>query len=471
VKRDEPQLDDALQALETMKVPEGFADRVMKAREVRTQEAPVVEGLGSRVRGVADHRLVKWGATLVAAACVGLVWHAMTDPYVEPIRGSLTADSRQTVELGSRGVAVAEPASTLSWAVEGMSSARVEQKSGNVFYRVDPGGSFEVTTPRGVVTVTGTCFRVEVLEMKKDKFKGAAVGAALAATVVVTVYEGGVLFADKGDGGKKVELAAGDRLIVDRDGARVRPNAGEDSDAVADSALAPPAPDVTRDQLLARDEQQRKQIATLRKQLDARRAEPGGRDASEPDGRPWFDPSEQTLAKFAEECRVRYDLPPFDIGGDELPLSREVLEGMSFSDAELASMKKAYSAIRDSLTLEVRELYIEATGDTEGAGSLSMSAMGQELQHKSHKGESAMIHQRIARERAGQLNPPADVSKRSPLERYYRLLGGAGDAMEDALAQVIGKDRARELRTEQGGWGARMEFGGCSDDKEVDEER
>ncbi|MBT8496165.1 MAG: hypothetical protein KJO07_24180 [Deltaproteobacteria bacterium] len=470
MKSDDDQLDEALQALPTMEAPAGFADQVLAARSADPAEQPVT-GLGSRVRGITDHRWVKAGAAVVAAACVGLVWHAFRDPDVQPIRGTLSADSRQTVELGRRGVAVVEPGSILGWTVEGMSSARVEQQAGSVFYRVDPGGSFEVTTPRGVVRVTGTCFQVEVSRMKKDKLKGAAVGAALAATVVVTVYEGGVLFADSGDSSKRVELAAGDRLVADRSGVRVTGEA--DGEALA-KALAPPQQDASRDELLTRDAEQRREIARLRKQLDGRAkvAVRGGRaDATDPDGRPWFDPSEQTLAKFADECRVRYDLPPFDMTGDEIRLPKEIISGMSLTDAEIASMKKSYLAIRDGLLAEVRQLYIEATGDVDGADALSMSAMGQELQHKSQPGEASRIHQRIAKERAGQLQPPVDLSKHSPLDRYYRLLGHAGDATEDSIAQVIGKKRARELRTEMGGWGSRMEFAGCADDAEQDEER
>ncbi len=72
-------------------------------------------------------------------------------------------------------------------------------------------GPFVVHTPAGVVRVTGTCFRVEVSDMKlinRQNLSGAAVGAALGAAVVVTVYEGRVLLArDKGGG--EVELRPG----------------------------------------------------------------------------------------------------------------------------------------------------------------------------------------------------------------------------------------------------------------------
>ena len=36
----------------------------------------------------------------------------------------------------------------------------------------------------------------------------------------------------------------------------------------------------------------------------------GSGNSHDPSGRPWFDPSKEDLIRFAEECRVRYDLPP-----------------------------------------------------------------------------------------------------------------------------------------------------------------
>ncbi len=56
-----------------------------------------------------------------------------------------------------------------------------------MFYRVD-GGAFVVRTPAGEVRTLGTCFEVEVSQMK-SQLKSAAAGAALTAAVLVTVYE------------------------------------------------------------------------------------------------------------------------------------------------------------------------------------------------------------------------------------------------------------------------------------------
>src|SRR5262249_53158704 len=77
---------------------------------------------------------------------------------------------------------------------------------GNVFYRVERGGPFVVATAAGSVTVLGTCFRVEVQEMKKTWIAGAT-GAAVSAALLVTVYEGRVLLA-KSHG--SLELGAGE---------------------------------------------------------------------------------------------------------------------------------------------------------------------------------------------------------------------------------------------------------------------
>src|SRR5207249_4282357 len=85
--------------------------------------------------------------------------------------------------------------------------------AGDVFYRVDPGGPFTVTTPAGEVHVTGTCFRVEVLPMMPSKqgLIGAASGAVLATIAVVTVYEGKVLVASPA--GQR-PVAAGERATL-----------------------------------------------------------------------------------------------------------------------------------------------------------------------------------------------------------------------------------------------------------------
>jgi hypothetical protein len=173
--------------------PADFADRLMS--RIASTEAPRQPAARSR-------RWMAWVAAGVVAAAAGVALWTVTRGASGSMagRGDRIAGSRETIELGGRGVAVLEPAADVSWTVESSGAALVEQRSGIVFYRVERGGPFEVQTPLGTVKVVGTCFHVEVSDVNKDKLKGAAVGAAIASAVVVTVYEGQVIFANpKGD--------------------------------------------------------------------------------------------------------------------------------------------------------------------------------------------------------------------------------------------------------------------------------
>ncbi len=153
------------------------------ARTAATSERRSWLAIGALITGVA------------ASAAVTL--SIVRDRTSIATRGEVTAAERATIRLGRRGVAVAETGASLSWSIDG--AARVDQRTGNVFYRVDHGDPFVVSTPAGTVTVLGTSFRVEVEAMKspnKLALTGAA-GAALGAAVIVTLYEGGVVLANE----------------------------------------------------------------------------------------------------------------------------------------------------------------------------------------------------------------------------------------------------------------------------------
>ncbi len=114
--------------------------------------------------------------------------------------GHAAAARRQTVALSGRAVAVLEAGAALSWR-RSWAGIAVEQPRGDVFYRVDRGGPFQVRTPAGTVVVTGTCFRVVVRT-------GRAADAAAPVSVLVLVYEGRVTLANASGG---IDLAAGER--------------------------------------------------------------------------------------------------------------------------------------------------------------------------------------------------------------------------------------------------------------------
>jgi ferric-dicitrate binding protein FerR (iron transport regulator) len=446
----------ALDAWTTAAPPAGFADRVLEARAATRAEAASTTARPARWRGGPI------AAALVAAAA--LAWVVATRaPSAPSAHGALAAERRTTIELGGRGVAVAEPGAALTWEVE-RGSAVVSQAGGSVFYRVEHQGPFTVETPAGKVEVTGTCFRVEVEPMTKKQPVQGIVGAALGAALVVTVYEGSVLFADKGGGTRAA--AAGERIVVAPGEGGVAaagaptPAGGEAAGAAI--ALAAPPADISRDDLLVRDRVQRDEIAALRGKVRELEQAGGGRGPRDRDasGRPWFDPSPADLAAFAKECRVRVDLPP--LADRVRATGPEDAKELGLVDGEPAILDAATTTVLDRYAAGLRAIYLEVTGNQAGADELSMQAMASEIRDKSGEGEDGRVRALIARERAGLARPPADVSKLSPYERQFRLMASLGDDLERELGVALGADRAHAIREAAGGWPMRMEMAGCS---------
>ena len=274
--------------------------------------------------------------------------------------------------------------------------------------------------------------------------------AALATAVLVTVYEGHVIAETRN---ARTELAAGTRATRDsRTGATL----------IADAIAATVDDDhATREQLIARSRQQAAQLARLRERVA--RLEPAGGgnvgimgqvDVAEP-GRMWHDPSPETLAAWAADCHVRIDEPALE---HFQPVTAASDDNHLHPD-ELADYNATMSEIMKQWRAAMRGLYVEATGDTTGAETLSVESMRHEIQDKSGPGEYNLVMQAISRERAGLAAPPADLSKASTYERMMRASTALGDQTEAALAKRVGAERAHAIRGD--GWGMRMELGGC----------
>ncbi len=181
---------ETLLAYEAPPAPHDMADRVLAG--LRQAE---IEDLAGRHGRRGPRSLRRWiavaaVAVVVAAAAILL----RTGSGDLPSRGHRVAEARESIAIGGRAVAVAEAGSELAWTVLADGAATVDQRSGDVFYRVTPGRPFVVAVPGASIRVLGTCFRVEVRDMRaRDKILAAGgVGAAVTAAVLVTVYEGRV---------------------------------------------------------------------------------------------------------------------------------------------------------------------------------------------------------------------------------------------------------------------------------------
>lgn len=436
----DPEIARALDAWAPLAPPADFADRVVAARGAAAPQLPPPRRRARLIGGI-----------VIAAGAAAAAVLALRSPH-QAASGTVIAAQRTTTALGARGIAVAEPAAELAWRVADGGAADIIQRTGNVFYRVERGGSFVVHTPAGDVRVTGTCFRVEVQAMTPNQklLIAGLSGAVIASTVLVTVYEGHVIAETSS---ARTELAAGSQATL----------RGGDPSIVAGPTLALTTDDshATRDQLLVRTQLQQAELNQLRArvvQLEKTAASVDGeaKDVPEP-GRVWHDPSLEKLAEWVATCHVRTDEPALD---RFTPLT-EPDKARGIAASEIGDYNAALTEVQKRWKDLTRSLYIETTGDTVGADTLSNEAMRREIEDKSPRGEHNLILQRISQERAGLVAPPADLSKASTLERLTRAYVQLGDQSEAAVARRLGPQRAHAIRGE--GWDWRLENGGCPD--------
>ncbi|HET7500192.1 MAG TPA: hypothetical protein VFK02_04290 [Kofleriaceae bacterium] len=408
--------------------PPGFADRVLGAM----QREPAARRARRRWPIVAL-------AVAITGAAVAVVGAFGAGGRAE--QGARVVQARETIPLGARGVAVAEPGAELTWTIAAGGAAELHQARGDVFYRVEKGGPFVVETPYGQVMVRGTCFRVEVMNMSvsRQAWIGGAVGAALAATVVIAVYEGQVRVVNARG---HVEAHPGDRVAL---GAGAPPTllAG----APEPAPVEPPPATATVQELLARDQSHRGEIAQLRARVRA--LESGGPGASathEPPAREgrykMIDFSKEELAEMATRCEIRFDVPGY---GNEPRLVTDKLAGAtSMSADEQAIFNQTLRAQNDTYMAALRALYRELTG--EPGDNLETSALFMEILRKSPSGDVEAARKELAAERAGLVPVPADTHNQSVVQRLFRLDMTAGDALERKLAAELGPERAHQIR-------------------------
>jgi cell division protein FtsB len=446
---------EALEAWEVTSPPTDLARRVVQRASAAGPARAKGRSQGGTLRGTLRLALAA-AACLAAAAGIGwLVW-----PGGGAVNGRARATERTSYSLGQRAVAVAEAGAALSWELAAAGGpARVQQDAGDVFYRVDPGGPFTVETPAGKVRVLGTCFRTEVIKMKTSRagLAGVAVGAATAAIVVVTVYEGRVLTATpRGE----VQLEAGQVAQLERDkaprvldeGAAATASGGAGGAAgraAAGGRRRGPAVAALQQQnvKLSQDKQRlEQQVAALRSQLTETDGVKGKTKI--------LDLSKQDLLALAKRCELRWDMP--SLGGKPGVDSKAVKE-LGLTSDEQALIKKALVEHRAQMQGALRKLYTEVTGDDKGVEVLSLRALISEIKDKSPRSAIKQVFQRLARERAGLQAPPAGsaLQSASAVDRLYRMLVGSGDRLERAVGGQIGPDLAARYRRLRDGYGSR----------------
>jgi hypothetical protein len=441
-----------------------FTAGVSSAVEKLTSDSPAVSGpTATRPAdppgvGIRPRRLLTPAAFValgIVAATTLLRLSGNRPPNAQEESHVLT--ERTALNFGARAVAVGEQGTDLRWrSVQDGISVTLSQ--GDVFFRVERGGPFTVDTPAGTVEVTGTCFRVEVTPMKPAvKNLVAALGGAAAATVVVTVFEGSVLF---GNSSGQVKLAAGEGVRASDSEESPQRLPGR-APPIGLTVLAPG--DAT-----PRERIQQQTIAALEEKVGALTRELQVAQRQVLEGEPdkdginrgkFLDLTKEELATLAKRCEVRYDIPPHAMeAGYQLSSGRAERFGLSEGEREVVNQ-----ALRDEgqkVEAEIRSIYAAATGDKTGADKMRLQEM-QEAVLRKDRHELNAAQQRLAQERAGQVAPPTAGEQRPYAERMLRALIVSGDSWEAQLGRIFGPERAREMRRRHVTYTGRRSQAGC----------
>jgi hypothetical protein len=376
--------------------PPNFSSRVTEALDgVAARRAPERKRRRMMIGGLAS--------LAVAAVLVLVVTQLVTRPRAagRPAWGEVQATARETVRIGDRAVAVAEPGAQLSWSLAS-GRIRVDQRHGTVFYRVDHGAPFVVSTAAADVHVTGTCFQVERLELG----------------VAVRVFEGAVAVSNS-EG--SVAISAGERVQVE-------------------SGHAPRRASLVVDGNGARRDRDR--VKQLELALQEARQGAASSPANLPEHK-FLDFSPEELKALGERCEFRYARPEHLIGFGPPDLGGR----FGLDERERAAVVQIMEDQRTHFVEELRSIYVEIVGDRATASKLSPIALVDEINSKSRPGEDVEARNRLFAEWSGKARAPSPevVATRPAVERFWRLISGAGDAFIRRLSEVVGPERARAI--------------------------
>lgn len=427
--------------------PSDFPDRVLAA--MQSQRA----GDAKRPQRFTARRWrVGWAVALgtVAVAASLAVW--VDEPRA---RGELTSVVRTEQSIGRRAVAVLEPGSQVRF-----DGADVWQNTGNVFYRVNPGETFRVRTPVGVVEVRGTCFQVDVetrsAAPSKDNpmpkpIAAATLGAAVGVLVTVTVYEGRVqLSHESSNPGARVpelQLNAGERAALDSEGMR-RIGTADELGLDARPAAAGVAPsDADLATLRAKIDHVRRQKATLEDRLQkaqeelakyegsAGREEKNEYDLTQED---WKELAKTGSIKFRTPCPVPNDWQPKSEELDEL--------GLAPADADALATARRNSARR--LTDVVRPLCAAAVGNqtaVEAIDNLTCLHVVADVGHKKDEHATSEAMRQVAEVHAGMIAGPTPEQLANPVFAGFYAYTSELAQYQNELAESFGPEQAKAI--------------------------
>jgi ferric-dicitrate binding protein FerR (iron transport regulator) len=447
------------EAWDAQEPPRGFAERVVEAarRAPPPRDAPAgaPESADPHARPRSRASRV-FAGLLLAAALAAVIVFGLVRQRADS-RGAIVASDRREVRVAGRAIAVLERGARVTW-----DGDAIEQTGGDVFWRVEPGARFVVHTPAADVTVKGTCFRVKVRggdeEMNARDVKSGAVGAAIAATALVGVYEGKVAVSHAG---QSVDLVAGQQAEAGPSGVRrvggpddpaqaAAKASGSESESEqaltqANANLADTVRDYRRklEAIEAQKKKLEKQLAEAQAQLSD-----GGPSKSE------FDLSQEDWKELAKNGEVRMRVPCLGSKGDfsQTPTTLNKL-GLAPQDGPL--IQAAYQKSYQRTWGVIEPLCSKALGGAD-VSKIGQQACASILMDQAKAQDTARYNEdvrEVAEILAGTRQAPAPGQPVDPILQAYLTLAREPQNIQSDLAQSIGPDDAKRLIfSEQGCW-------------------
>jgi len=200
-----------------------------------------------------------------------------------------------------------------------------------------------------------------------------------------------------------------------------------------------------------------REISRLRAEIVDLRRRP---DETGPDRSNVVELTREELIDMSDRCELAWNMPGLGDGGP-LQVGRGEAADLGMADRQREAMNRALRDHDAAMRSAIRRLYIEVTGDEDGAATISPTAAMLEIRAKSPGRDTQVAFQRIARERAGLQAPPDDVAGTPAVERLYRLMHSAGDRVERDIAAEIGSDLAHRWRLRGNGFHTSREGHDC----------
>jgi len=433
-----------LQSWEPQEPSDGFAERVVATARKEQRGPARPTNLRRALAGAVMF-------TTMAAAAVAVVHVRSANA-----RGDVTADARREVHVGSRAIAVLEPGAHLRW-----DGDTIEQRGGEVFWRVEPGARFTVHTAAADVTVKGTCFRVKVRGDEDDMTRRDAVsglvGAVAGMAAFVGVYEGKVAVSHAG---QSVDVVAGQSAQAD--GAGVHPTgdaasaergfdkgaaeaSGSDPLLAANANLADSVRDYRRKLETLADEK-----AKVEKKLAAAEAKLGDASAPKSD----YLLTQDDWKELAKEGEVRMRVPCAGSKGD-FTVSADNLnkDGLAPQDAPI--VQAALQASHARTWAIIKPLCSQALGnaDVERIGQQACVSVLTQLDEQTNNQAYEEAVRSVAEIEAGQRPGPGPSDSVMSTERAYLALANETKNIQADLTQSLGPDAARSfVYGDQGCW-------------------